>query len=517
MITTKQQDIFLRDDRERKGAFYTPQIWVEKSQEYLAKTFGENWQDEYYIWDCAAGTGNLLVGLTNKNNVWASTLDEPDVSTMLDYTGHGLNLDKTHIFQFDFLNDEFLPQSKGGKLPDSLYKVICDPKKRTKLIIYINPPYAEHGNKRVMASGGRDEHKASVSFSKTKDKYRHLLGSGGREICTQFFIRVSQELPHAHLATFCKLGHITNTNYRLFRKHFNVAFQKGFVVPADTFDNVTGHFPIGFFVWNFDKESCLKHVTCDVFDKHLQRMGTKTFYTYDGYEMITRWERRLCSDNSEIIGVFHLGRHDFQNTKLVFIETTWTCDNFVGNITVKNFVPLSICLAVQHCIDHTWLNDRDQFLSPNDQWKQDKEFQMNCLIYTLFHPQNRIKSSEDINHWIPFTATEVGAKQEFKSTFMSDYLKKHRITCNAAKEVLQAGKALWTYYHQKIRENNYWLTDASLYEIREYFRGRNEKERLKTKSADDLSNALDADLCSALKFLAAKIQPKVYEYGFLKK
>jgi hypothetical protein len=254
-----------------------------------------------------------------------------------------------------------------------------------------------------------------------------------------------------------------------------------------------------------------------VFDAKANQIDTRNYHTYDGCQKITKWERELCSVEGETIGVFHLGRHDFQNVKLVFIETTWTCDNFVGNITVENFIPLSVAFAVQHCIEPTWINHRDQFLSPNDQWKQDKEFHMNCLIYMLFHSKNLIKSSEGINHWIPFTAAEVGAKQEFKSTFMSDYLQKHRITNSAAKKVLQAGQALWTYYHQKIRENNYWLTDASLYEIREYFKGRNEKGRLKTKAADDQFNELDTKLRSALKTLAAKIQPNVYEYGFLKK
>lgn len=52
-----------QDVRERKGSYFTPQIWVEKSQEYLSKALGENWQDEYYIWDCCAGTGNLLRGV----------------------------------------------------------------------------------------------------------------------------------------------------------------------------------------------------------------------------------------------------------------------------------------------------------------------------------------------------------------------------------------------------------------------------------------------------------------------
>lgn len=49
-----------QDIRERKGAYFTPRIRVEKSQEYMADYFGENYQDEYYIRDCAAGTGNLL-------------------------------------------------------------------------------------------------------------------------------------------------------------------------------------------------------------------------------------------------------------------------------------------------------------------------------------------------------------------------------------------------------------------------------------------------------------------------
>ncbi|MDR1893580.1 MAG: hypothetical protein LBQ61_02655, partial [Spirochaetales bacterium] len=64
--------------REVKGSFFTPALWVEKSQEYIEKAMGANWQDEYFIWDCAAGTGNLLAGLLNKYNIWASTIDQPD-------------------------------------------------------------------------------------------------------------------------------------------------------------------------------------------------------------------------------------------------------------------------------------------------------------------------------------------------------------------------------------------------------------------------------------------------------
>ena len=42
-IVERRDLLVPQDIRERKGSFFTPQIWVELSQEYLAKTFGEDW------------------------------------------------------------------------------------------------------------------------------------------------------------------------------------------------------------------------------------------------------------------------------------------------------------------------------------------------------------------------------------------------------------------------------------------------------------------------------------------
>ena len=151
-----------------------------------------------------------------------------------------------------------------------------------------------------------------------------------------------------------------------------------------------------------------------------------------------------------------------------------------------------------------------------DCYKTDKVFQTDCLIYTLFHSQNRICNNGEENHWLPFTDKEVDAKDNFQSTFMSDFLKKRKLS-KEAKAVFEAGKALWRYYHETIKFNDRAPVDASLYEIREYFKGRDGKGRMKQKATDEQFNELDADLRSALKKLAIKIQPKVYEYGFLKK
>jgi hypothetical protein len=58
--------------------------------------------------------------------------------------------------------------------------------------------------------------------------------------------------------------------------------------------------------------------------------------------------------------------------------------------------------------------------------------------------------------------------------------------------------------------------NASLYDIREYFQGRNEQGRMNAKSQDAQYMTLIKELRNQLNLLADKIKPKVNEYEFLK-
>ena len=185
------------------------------------------------------------------------------------------------------------------------------------------------------------------------------------------------------------------------------------------------------------------------------------------------------------------------------------------------------------CIAATWLNDRDQFLFPDDGWSSDENFIGNCLTYFLFHGQNRISAEYGVNHWIPFTEEDVGAQDCYDSHFMSDFLAGKIKTpgddlfareaqmaftiSTEAKAVLDAGKKLWRYYHTQSKAN----PNASYYDIRKFFQGMKTtakgKEQMNPTSNDEKYNELLAGLKAAMKKLAAKIEPKVYEYGFLRK
>jgi len=81
-----------------------------------------------------------------------------------------------------------------------------------------------------------------------------------------------------------------------------------------------------------------------------------------------------------------------------------------------------------------------------------------------------------------------------------------------AKDVFDAGRELWKYYHNQTNVN----VNASFYDIRAHFQGRNDKGRMNSKSDDKTYMELIGELRNKLNFLADKIKPKIYEYEFLK-
>ncbi len=528
-IVARRDLLVPQDVRERKGSFFTPQIWVELSQKYLADVLGEDWQDEYYVWDCAAGTGNLLAGLTNKYNIYASTLDRQDVEVMHDRINNGANLLHEHVFQFDFLNDDFIPKSKGGKVPDSLYQIISDPKKRKKLVVYINPPYAEATTARTVTGTGENKPKTATE-NKTYLKYRNKISKASNELFAQFLIRIYEELNHCRIANFSTLKNLQSTNFREFRNVFLAKLEKLFVAPADTFDNVKGKFPIGFFIWNTAIKEKFEQIQADVYDRNANHIGQKGFYG-NLPESLNKWYSQFEDEKGKEIGLLVGCPPDFQhNNQLAILSKPQ--ERYCKKITRTNLLNTCIYFAVRHSIEATWLNDRDQFLYPKNGWQNDTEFQNDCLAFTLFHGQNRISSKEGTNHWIPFTEQEVNARERFESNFMSSFIKgKLKAESNGdlfgnqtlrttplvfskeAKAVFEAGRELWKYYHQQPDCN----VNASLYDIREYFQGRNEKGKMNHKSSDETYMQLIGNLREKLQQLAEKIEPKVYEYEFLKK
>ncbi len=220
------------DERSFKGAYYTPLHVVDKAYEKLTEVLGDNWQDEYIVWDMCCGVGNLEVKHTNHRNLYMSTLDQADVDVM--------KATKTcaaaERFQYDYLNDDItddgqIDYSLTNKVPESLRKAI---KSGKKILVLINPPYAEASSSDNAIQGG-GESKTGVASTKIAEHMTEY-GYAKRELFAQFMVRIAKEIPNATLAIFSKLKYVNASNFEEFRKRWDADYIGGFIVPSKSFD-----------------------------------------------------------------------------------------------------------------------------------------------------------------------------------------------------------------------------------------------------------------------------------------
>lgn len=298
-----------------------------------------------------------------------------------------------------------------------------------------------------------------------------------------------------------------------------------------------------------------KSITLDVFNENGASLGKKRFYTtLDNKESINKWIKRYDDEENFRAGLLDTRGNDFQNQQYINIKSQdfiITAHSTGFYLTPYNLIPMAVYLSVRHCIKATWINDRDQFLSPNTKWEKDTEFHNDCLAFMLFHGQNRITSKVGINHFIPFSEKEINAAEAFESHFMLEFIQgkikisnkkkkgqqefdfqsdeledtftptKPLIFSDEAKEVLQAGKEIFKHYHEQTRDSKDYNPNAALYDIKAHFQGFNDKGKGKDrmnppqKAQDEAYKERLSTLNYALKNLAKKIEVKVYEYEFL--
>lgn len=279
----------------------------------------------------------------------------------------------------------------------------------------------------------------------------------------------------------------------------------------------------------------------EVFDSLGEFLGYKNIHSCNKVLFLADYLQKFQPKKRDtIFGYLDPGRNSFQHQNLVHISVIDKSQQSHVKyfpIIATTILLVSVFFSIRHCIKATWQNDRDQFYAPyDDAFQDDSEFKNNCLTFMLFHTQNRITSSQGTNHFIPFSETEVNAKERYSSHALLDFLKGKikeegdSLFLNAKKEnkplefslcaskVFDVGREIYHYYHTQDSTNRPYNANASLHDIKEFFQGRNAQGKLNlpAKAKDEHYKQLYANLQDALKDLAKEIQPKVYEYGFLR-
>lgn len=546
-LLERRDSLIPLDERSFKGAYYTPLHVVDRAYDTLAETLGKDWQKEYLVWDMCCGVGNLEVKHSNPRNIFMSTLDEADVNVM--------KATKTCVaaerFQYDYLNDDItadgtIDYSLTNKVPERLRKAIADGR---KILVLINPPYAE-ATSSDNATKGTDTNMSKEGVAKTRWAQYGMSGYGkaSNELFTQFVTRVHREIPTATLAMFSKLKYVNSPTMADFRNMWRAYFLGGFVVHSKAFDGIRGDFPIGFLMWKQNsRANLIETISTTVLDKDANPIGEKSFYNLPDDRLLTNWIARPKSNNDDVIPLKNCitpatATKDLRGTKWSddAIAYMWCNSNDVQQsprtalfssgfngghgifVNAENLLDCAVVYTVRKIVKPMWLNDRDQFLQPTEPLTD--EFKSDCLVWTLFNGSNLTASANDlewngrkwsiVNHFIPFTESEVNSPERFESDFMAQYLSDKQLS-NEAEAVLNEGRKLWcAYFEQDINSSlreKYKLNraDVGWYQIRKTLQEINEQGFAREISFKAFEVAYQT--------LTDKLLPQVYDLGFLKK
>ena len=374
-------------------------------------------------------------------------------------------------------------------------------------------------------------------------------GKASNELFTQFVARITKEMPNATLAMFSKLKYVNATNFEKFRQAWNAEYQGGFIVHSKAFDGLKGNFPIGFLIWKIHQNSKNKtpiiEIATEILDKKTQPIGEKKFYNIPNSQFLNVWIKRPRTNKVDVVPLVNAitpttgktrvktwadgaiaymcsGTNDLQNAaKYTFLLSSPASRGNGFYVTRDNVWQAAIIFSVQRLIKPTWVNDRDQFLQPPGTLTE--EFKNDCLIWMLFNGSNLTASANDlewnskkwsiVNHFIPFTEKEVNSPEHFESDFMVKYLADRKLSDEAGL-VLEEGKKIWQAYFTQTDEHairddlKLNRPDVGWYQVRKALQARN--------ASGDFAPLSFKSFEEAYRSLTEKLQPQVYELGFLK-
>lgn len=92
--------------RRNKGQFYTPTLFVDYAHKMISEALGDDWKEQYVVFDSACGTGNLTKDYRFKE-LYCSTLEDAELEI------GKVNNPEAIKFQYDFLNDDLEKLPKG--------------------------------------------------------------------------------------------------------------------------------------------------------------------------------------------------------------------------------------------------------------------------------------------------------------------------------------------------------------------------------------------------------------------
>ena len=511
-IMTAISDRLIEDtNRRNKGEFYTPTLFVDYAHKMIEKELGSHWKENYVVWDCCCGTKNLTRDYQFKE-LYCSTLEQAELDISKNYNKEATS------FQFDFLNDsldDLKVKSPGLIEAFELNKPIC---------FFINPPYGTTTSFKGLAT---------VGVSRTVISNHIKL----KEFIAQFLYRIyllqSQfNITNVKICIFHNPKWLCGQNYKNFRKVFfeNFEYLSGCMFRASEFANVSSSWGICFSIFNSCKSSdnsIFKHTLIESTpDYSIKEVGDKLLYNNDNHVFsVAKFVERNRKTNANVLAVLMCPGNDVQNNGATFINSN--CSYNAGGshfITESNYEDCVSVLAARNLISTNWVIDKDEYMQPNENAPEYKQYIKDAVVYTIFGNQKSYRGENGYNNeffWMSKQemldlAEKYNNDYTYEDALNSEerfvYLKLQEIkddlsleakaVLDKATELVKSSfkyREMFNESHPEYQINNW---DAGWYQI---------KALLKEFMPNELKT-----FRTLHKQLGDKIRQQVYELGFLK-
>lgn len=543
-------------DRRNNGDFWTPTPFVDYAHKMITEQLGENWKDEYVVWDNCCGGLNLTRDYKFKE-LYCSTLFESELKI-----GERYNTEATK-FQFDFLNDPL------EKLPKGLIEAFEQDK---KFVFFLNPPYATSANK-MGADGSSKEGCAKTKMN--QEMLENNFGACSQNLYAQFLYRIwklkcSYKLTKTYIGIFCPTLFLTGTSYKNFRRKFlsEFSFENAFLMQASEFANVSESWGIGFTILksieyirqnNFNN-NCFKYIIIKNNNGELTHNETKIIYnvdkrltgsdwcneftkklkTFDAPQLTSSIKIKNCGKTmrgrvtNNYLGYFLncSNNVDMNMQKVSLFSSAYSGGNGISIIS-SNFTCCTSLFSARKLIEKNWINSKDEYLAPNESHPQWKDFVNDSVIYSLFNTASNQSSLRNIDYkgkkwdiknefcWYDINKVKELANENnldftyndantMEQRFVYKYIREHdgEFSKDALNVLDKANDMLWkSFKYRKLfneEHPEYQIMNADLgyYQLKALY-----KEYMK----DDLE-----EFKKLYKVLSDKMRPMVYELGFLK-
>ena len=555
MRMTSIADRLIEDiERRMKGDFWTPTLFVDYAHEMLEGVLGDDWKEEFIVWDNCWGSGNLTRDY-KFNELYCSTLFDSELAIGANYNP------EANKFQFDFLND-YIPDSDlinyDSKMPKGLVEALQQNK---PIVFFINPPYG------TAANGFASNDSSKEGIAKTKINTRMLkdkIGTCSQNLYAQFLYRIMLIKRHFKLQN-CFIGlysptlFLTGPSWKKFRETFlkEFSFVKACQFKASNFADVADSWGISFSIWKCgetENKSSFFYDLIDDVNGEIKIIGHKIVYNLDTYIPAHDWvssntvnrknkdcitaksaikiSNTIKSTGSELAYFVNDRNNVDANTSDVYLMTMPVSRHIsTADIHDDNFTRCTALFAARKLIEKDWVNSKDEYLVPNVDDPLYGEFENDSIIYSLFHSasnQSSLRHMEfDGKTWNIYNEFFWMQKEEIMHLAEENHLDECYNDARTSKD---------RYVYKKLQEIS--LSEQarvvlekacdivrSTFKYRELFNGSNPEYQImnwdcgwyQVKAlAKEYDKANYDEFVCLFKQLEDKMRPMVYTLGFLK-